>query len=374
VSRARVKVLSVFGTRPEAIKMAPVLHALAADPAFDSRVCVTAQHRDLLDPLLALFKIGPDHDLDLMVPAQTLQEFTARALLALADVFARERPDCVLVQGDTTTTMIGALAAFYARARVGHVEAGLRTRRLDQPFPEEANRRMVGVVADFHFAPTEQAKRNLLAESVAPQDVFVTGNTAIDALMWASAIEPGAEARALIDAFRGDVILVTAHRRESFGAPLLEICGALADLAARFRDRVQIVYPVHPNPNVIGPVRERLGHVANITLLPPVEYLTLVHLLKRATLVLTDSGGLQEEAPSLGRPVLVMRDRTERPEGIEAGTARLVGTDRARIVQEASRLLEDERAYREMAQAVNPYGDGQSAGRIVAALRARLLA
>ena len=374
MSRARVKVLSVFGTRPEAIKMAPVLQALAADPAFDSRVCVTAQHRDLLDPLLALFKIGPDHDLDLMVPAQTLQEFTARALLALADVFARERPDCVLVQGDTTTTMVGALAAFYARARVGHVEAGLRTRRLDQPFPEEANRRLVGVLADFHFAPTEQAKRNLLAESVAPDDVFVTGNTAIDALLWASAIEPDAEARALLESIRGDVILVTAHRRESFGRPLQEICGALADLAERYRDRVQIVYPVHPNPNVVGPVHERLGGVPNITLLPPVEYLTLVQLLKRATLVLTDSGGLQEEAPSLGRPVLVMRERTERPEGIAAGTARLVGTDRARIVQEASRLLEDERAYREMAQAVNPYGDGHSAGRIVTALRARLLA
>jgi UDP-N-acetylglucosamine 2-epimerase (non-hydrolysing) len=359
MSRARVKVLSVFGTRPEAIKMGPVLRALAADPAFESRVCVTAQHRDLLD---------------LMVPAQTLHAFTAKALLSLADVFAREQPDCVLVQGDTTTTMIGALAAFYARARVGHVEAGLRTRRLDQPFPEEANRRMVGVVADFHFAPTEQAKRNLLAESVTSLDVFVTGNTAVDALMWASTIEPGPEARTLLGSIRGNLILVTAHRRESFGTPLQEICGALADLASRYRDRVQIVFLVHPNPNVAGPVQERLGGTANITLSPPVDYLTLVHLLKRATLVLTDSGGLQEEAPSFGCPVLVLRETTERPEGIEAGTARLVGTDRARIVREASRLLDDAQAYREMALSVNPYGDGRAAERIVAAMRARLLA
>lgn len=374
MSRSRIKILSVFGTRPEAIKMAPVLHALDNEPAFDSRVCITAQHRDLLDPLLTLFKIGPDHDLDLMVPAQTLQDFAAKALLALAGVFAREKPDCVLVQGDTTTAMIGAMAAFYARARVGHVEAGLRTRRLDQPFPEEANRRIIGVVTDFHFAPTALAKRNLLDESVADDAIYVTGNTAIDALKWASAIDPGPDARRLLGSIRGDLILVTAHRRENFGAPLLHICGALADLASRYRDRVHIVYPVHPNPNVAGPVQEQLGGISNITLLPPVDYLTLVHLLKRATLVLTDSGGLQEEAPSLGRPVLVMRAATERPEGIEAGTARLVGTDRAAIVNETSRLLDDAAAHRAMAQAVNPYGDGRAAERIVAALRERLLA
>lgn len=369
-----MKVLSVFGTRPELIKLAPVLRAFrAAGDAFDVRVCVTAQHRDLLDPLLAFFGVTPDHDLDLMRPDQSLSDITARMIAGLAPVMAREQPDWVLVQGDTTTTMTAALSALYHRVRIGHIEAGLRTGRLDQPFPEEANRRLVAALADLHFVPTATARDNLLRERVPADRILVTGNTGIDALQWAVAQPPGDEADRLLRGVTGAILLVTAHRRESFGAPLEQICLALRDLADRYGPALHVIYPVHPNPHVDGPVRRQLSGIANITLTSPVEYLTLVHLMNRARLVLTDSGGLQEEAPSLGIPVLVARETTERPEGIAAGTARLVGTDRARIVGEAARLIDDAAEHAKMARAINPYGDGQAAGRIVAALGAQPL-
>jgi UDP-N-acetylglucosamine 2-epimerase (non-hydrolysing) len=372
-----VNVLVVFGTRPELIKLAPVLRALRAAPdVFQVRVAVTAQHRDLLDPLLALFDIRPDVDLNIMRADQSPADVVARVLTGLAPLLTRARsdwmPDWMIVQGDTTTTLAAALAARYHAVHIAHVEAGLRTGRLDRPFPEEANRRLVGAIADLHFAPTTGARDNLLREGIAPDRVTVTGNTGIDALEWAVAQPPPADVDDLIAGATGSVILVTAHRRESFGAPLEQICLALRDLAARFGPTVRIIYPVHPNPNVDGPVRRLLSNVPGIALTAPVSYLTLVHLMHRARLVLTDSGGMQEEAPSLGKPVLVLRDTTERPEGVAAGTARLVGTDRARIVAETARLLEDPGEYARMAQAVNPYGDGHASERIVGVLRSLL--
>jgi UDP-N-acetylglucosamine 2-epimerase (non-hydrolysing) len=365
----RLKVLSIFGTRPEAIKMAPVVRALRArEDEVASFVCVTAQHRRMLDQVLALFAIAPDFDLNLMQHDQSLTGLTAQALTKLDAVLGEARPDWVLVQGDTTTAMTGALAAFYRRIRVAHVEAGLRTGDRFHPFPEEINRRIADAVCDLHFAPTEAARANLLREGVDDARIVVTGNTVIDALLDVAAkpFDWNASELAPIQRDRR-LILVTAHRRENFGRPLEGICKALRELAATSPD-LHFVYPVHLNPHVIGPVRERLSGIENITLLDPLEYLPLVHLMKASFLILTDSGGLQEEAPGLGKPVLVLRDVTERPEGVEAGTVKLVGTECETIVRETRRLLDDIGEYERMARAVNPYGDGKASERIVARL------
>lgn len=364
-----MKILSIFGTRPEAIKMSPVVRALQrASDRIASRVCVTAQHRHMLDQALALFDIAPDHDLNLMRPDQSLAELTANALERLDAVLRVEQPDWVLVQGDTTTAMAGALAAFYRRIRVGHVEAGLRTWNRFHPFPEEINRKVADAVCDLHFAPTASARENLLREGIGEESILITGNTVIDALLDVAARDYDWEGGELSRVPRDKrLILVTAHRRENFGRPLEQICGALAEIAARFAG-VHLVYPVHLNPNVYRAVHERLGSVESITLLEPLDYLPLVQLMKASHLVLTDSGGLQEEAPALGKPVLVLREVTERPEGVEAGTVRIVGTDTATIVRETARLLEDPVEYDRMSRAVNPYGDGRASERIVARL------
>jgi UDP-N-acetylglucosamine 2-epimerase (non-hydrolysing) len=363
-----MRVLSVFGTRPEAVKMAPVVHTLARRSGIESGVCVTAQHRQMLDQVLNLFEIRPDYDLDLMRENQSLADLSARIFRDLDPVLADFQPDWVLVQGDTTTVAITALMAYYRRIRVGHVEAGLRTHDKWQPFPEEINRRVAGVAADLHFAPTEWARRNLLAEGVPDAAIAVTGNPVIDALHVVAGQPAPREVIDLLDALKIEpggrrLILVTAHRRENFGRPLEDICAALRQLAGR--GDVEIVYPVHLNPNVQEPARRILGDVPHVTLLPPLDYLPLVHLMKRSALVLTDSGGIQEEAPAFGVPALVLREVTERPEGVEAGVLKLVGTDSARIVGEANRLLDDASAYASMARAVNPFGDGRAALRIV---------
>jgi len=383
-----MKVLSVIGTRPEAVKMAPVISALSQEPGIESRVCLTAQHRQMLDQVLDLFHVRPDYDLNLMREDQALPELSASILLGLDPVLQSFTPDWVLVQGDTTTVAITALLAYYRRIRLGHVEAGLRTHDKWQPFPEELNRRFASVAADLHFAPTEQARQNLLREGIDPRLVVVTGNPVIDALQFVANQpepesvtelltrlnipgDPALEPRQAGSTGSGPhparaLLLVTAHRRESFGTPLEDICAALKDLAAR--GDVEIVYPVHLNPNVREPVNRLLGNVPHITLLPPLDYLPLVHLMKRSTVILTDSGGIQEEAPALGVPVLVLRQVTERPEGIEAGTLRLVGTDRRHIVEQAGLLIDDPAAHAKMAKAANPFGDGHAAERIVSAL------
>jgi len=370
-----VKVLTVFGTRPEAIKMAPLVHALAKDPYFDARVCVTAQHREMLDQVLHLFSIVPDYDLNIMKPGQGLTEITCRILEGLKPVLEDFEPDVVLVHGDTTTTVATSLAAFYQRIPVGHVEAGLRTGDLWSPWPEEANRTLTGHLASYHFAPTENSRANLLRENVADKRIFVTGNTVIDALISVrnSILADELRQRELASRYpflRDDkkLILVTGHRRESFGQGFEHICEALVEIARQNQD-VQIVYPVHLNPNVSEPVNRILGQVDNVTLIEPQDYLPFVWLMDRAWLILTDSGGIQEEAPSLGKPVLVMRETTERPEAIKAGTVRLVGTDSTRIVAEVSRLLHDEREYQIMSKAHNPYGDGKACARILHALK-----
>ncbi|HEY7060511.1 MAG TPA: UDP-N-acetylglucosamine 2-epimerase (non-hydrolyzing) [Chloroflexota bacterium] len=372
--------MTVFGTRPEAIKLAPVIRELqrrGADGPVESVVCVTAQHRQMLDQVLDLFTLQPDYDLAVMEENQTLAGVAAAVLTRLEPVLARERPDWVLVQGDTTTVAAAALAAYYAGARVGHVEAGLRTWDKWRPFPEEINRRVAGVVADCHFAPTAQARHNLLAERVPAEQVVVTGNPVIDALRWVADLDAPAEARTILrraglgaasSPGEARLIVVTAHRRESFGQPLEDVCLALREVARRGAGGVQIVYAVHLNPNVWEPVHRLLGDEPGVTLVPPVAYSTLVHLLKRAYLVLTDSGGIQEEAPGLAVPVLVLREVTERPEAVDAGTVRLVGTDRERIQAETDRLLADPAAHAAMSRAVNPYGDGLASQRIVAAL------
>lgn len=368
-----LKVLSVFGTRPEAIKMAPVVQSLAATTAVTAQVCVTAQHREMLDQVLALFGIVPDFDLDVMRPGQTLNGITANVIQGLQPILADCRPDLVLVHGDTTTTLAASLAAYYERIPVGHVEAGLRTGNILSPWPEEINRKVAGTIAALHFAPTERSRANLLAENVNPAAIHVTGNTVIDALHQITARIDGDtafqadQARILgLDPARR-LILVTGHRRENFGPGFDGICSALARLAAR--SDTQIVYPVHLNPNVKGPVEQRLGSLPNVRLVPPQDYLPFVYLMRRADLILTDSGGVQEEAPSLGKPVLVMRDTTERPEAVEAGTVRMVGTAEDRIVASATELLDDPAAYQAMSFAHNPYGDGQAARRIVAAIQ-----
>jgi UDP-N-acetylglucosamine 2-epimerase (non-hydrolysing) len=365
----RLRVLSIFGTRPEAVKMAPVIRRLAAEPRVESVVCVTAQHREMLDQVLDLFSIRPDFDLDLMRPDQPLADLTAALFTGLDPVLHQVRPDWVLIQGDTTSAMAASLLAYYHRARVGHVEAGLRTGDKWQPFPEEINRRVAGAIADLHFAPTEWARQNLLHEGVPPERVIVTGNPVIDALQDVAA-RPYDVTRGPLAAIPWErrVILVTAHRRENFGRPLENIFTALRTLAETYPKDIHLVYPVHLNPNVRGPAHRLLGNLPNVSLIEPLDYLPMVHLMKRAYLVVTDSGGLQEEAPALGTPVLVLREVTERPEAIEAGTARLVGTDPATILSETRRLLDDPAARQAMAHAANPYGDGHAAERIVKAL------
>jgi UDP-N-acetylglucosamine 2-epimerase (non-hydrolysing) len=382
-----MKILSVFGTRPEAVKMAPIVRRLAQTAGIESRVCVTAQHRQMLDQALELFQIRPDYDLDLMREGQSLAQLTAGIFLHLDPVLEEVQPDWVLAVGDTTTVVTTCQLAFYRRIKFGHVEAGLRTHNKWHPFPEEINRRLATTMADLHFAPTDWARRNLLREGVEEKDIVVTGNPVIDALKFVAAqptppfvtellgklgVETERRDSASLKTGRPTaqkLILVTAHRRENFGQPLENICHALRQLAER--GDVQIVYPVHLNPNVQEPVNRLLREVRGITLLPPLDYLPLVHLMKHATLILTDSGGLQEEAPTLGIPVLVLRQTTERPEGVEAGTLRLVGTETRHIVQEATRLLDDEAEYAKMAKASNPYGDGHAAERIVEALLQR---
>lgn len=368
--------LSIFGTRPEAIKLAPVIRELARHTdQVVSKVCVTAQHRQMLDQVLDLFGIAPDFDLNLMAENQTPSQVAAAALTKLEPVLKEIRPDWVLVQGDTVTVAAASLAAFLARAKVAHVEAGLRTYDKWSPFPEEIMRRIAGVIADLHFAPTEQSRQNLLREGTPPENVIHTGNTVIDAVRWAAAQPFDLRALPLdwsvLEKPGTELILVTAHRRESFGAPFENICRALRELAAGGAGRVQIVYPVHLNPHVQEPVNRILRGTPHVHLLPPIDYLPLVHLMKRAKIVLTDSGGIQEEAPGFGIPVLVMREVTERPEGVQAGTARLIGTDTALIVSEARKLLDDPAEYLQMAQAVNPYGDGHAAERIVQLLLSR---
>jgi len=359
------KVLVVLGTRPEAIKLSPVILELRTRPEFRVVLCATAQHRQLLDQVLEAFGLLPDYDLNLMQPGQTLTQTTARVLTALEPVLAAERPDLVLVQGDTTTTLCGALAAFYQKIPAGHVEAGLRTWDLFQPFPEEANRVLASRLCALHFAATEWAARNLEAEGVPPGRIGVTGNPGIDAVLYVrDRLEQGllrGPDWPQLDPAR-KLIAVTAHRRESFGEGFQRICEALARLAGR--GDVQIVYPVHPNPNVEEPVRRRLGGLTNVALVPPLDYVPFVDLMRRAYLLITDSGGVQEEGPSLGKPILVMREKTERPEAVEAGTVRLVGTEVERIVGEVTRLLEDPAEYQRMARVHNPYGDGQASQRI----------
>lgn len=366
-----VNILTVFGTRPEAIKMVPVIHALnRLGDRVRHRICVTAQHRGMLDQMLELFSISADYDLNIMTAGQSPMEVVARVMDGMEPIFQIERPDWVLVQGDTTTTMATALAASISGINVGHIEAGLRTFDKHQPFPEEINRMVATSIADLHFAPTAGAKKNLLRERVDERSVVVTGNPVIDTLfMTLDQLDPVLEGGPLEFIENGTrLLLVTAHRRENFGAPHRDICRALLDIAHLYRDSVQIVYPVHPNPNVHDVAHGLLGHVPNITLLDPLDYRAWVHVMAHSTLILTDSGGVQEEAPSLGKPVLILRDVTERPECVEAGTALLVGADRTRIVRATSRLLDDADAYRRMARVVNLFGDGNAASRITGAL------
>jgi len=372
----KLKVMTIFGTRPEAVKMAPVIKALREHPDhIDITVCVTAQHREMLDQVLQAFDIIPDIDLDLMDHDQTLPELTARIFTHLDPVLLQIRPDWLLVQGDTTTVMAAAILGYYRQIRVGHIEAGLRTHDKWQPFPEEMNRRIAGVVADLHFAPTENNRQNLLREGIPDEIIKITGNPVIDALKIISQQPAPPQVDQLLDqtgvsAGKRRLVLVTAHRRENFGQPILDICLALKRLAQAYQDEIVIVYPVHLNPNIHVPVHQALSGIDNIHLLPPLDYLPLVHLMKHATLILTDSGGIQEEAPSFGVPTLVLRQRTERQEGVQAGTLKLVGTDPDTIFMEALKLLDDRAAHAAMSGAVNPYGDGHAAERIVAALLA----
>lgn len=374
--KRKLHVMVIFGTRPEAVKMAPVIKELKkhAD-RIETCVCVTAQHREMLDQVLQAFNITPDIDLDLMQPNQNLAQLTARIFTELDPVLKAEQPDWLLVQGDTTTVMAAALLGYYNQVNIGHVEAGLRTFDKWQPFPEEVNRRIAGVVADLHFAPTENNRQNLLHEGTPDEIIRVTGNTSIDALhLIIRQPTPQETAHILQQAGvrPGDrrLVLVTAHRRENFGQPILNICTALKKLANQYRDEITLVYPVHLNPNIQDPVYNELSEVDNIILLPPLDYLPLIHLMKHATLILTDSGGIQEEAPSLGIPTLVLRERTERQEGVTAGTLKLVGTDPEAIFTAAQELLDVPEAYAAMSGAVNPYGDGHAAERIVSALLA----
>ena len=368
------RILTVFGTRPEAIKMAPLVHALAADERFEAKVCVTAQHREMLDQVLELFEITPDYDLNLMKPGQDLTDITCGILQGLKPVLAEFKPEYVLVHGDTATTLSTTLAAYYQQIKVGHVEAGLRTGNVYSPWPEEGNRKLTGAIADLHFAPTEISKQNLLAENVAAKKVIVTGNTVIDALHDViGKLEINVELKSSLEkqfSFldeRKRLVLITGHRRESFGGGFERICEAIAQLAKAFPN-VEFVYPMHLNPNVREPVNRLLADLNNVFLIEPLDYLPFVYLMNKSYVLLTDSGGIQEEAPSLGKPVLVMRDTTERPEAVDAGTVKLVGTEVNSIVTELSLLLSNEDAYKEMSFAHNPYGDGKACSRILDAL------
>jgi UDP-N-acetylglucosamine 2-epimerase (non-hydrolysing) len=370
-----VKVLTVFGTRPEAIKMAPLVKALATDDYFDARACVTAQHREMLDQVLSLFEIVPDYDLNVMSPGQNLTQLTCRILEGLKPIIADFKPDIVLVHGDTTTTFAASLAAFYQQIAIGHIEAGLRTGNLMSPWPEEANRKLTAALTSCHFPPTEAARANLLAENILPDTVHVTGNTVIDALQIIKAKVVGntplsTELAGHFDYLRdaSRLILVTGHRRESFGGGFENICQALSSIAFANPD-VDILYPVHLNPQVREPVKRILSNIDNVHLIEPQDYLPFVYLMTRSYLILTDSGGIQEEAPSLGKPVLVMRDTTERPEAVDAGTVKLVGTSAETITAEVTSLLNDEAVYQQMSFAHNPYGDGNACRRILDTLK-----
>ena len=373
-----MKVLTVFGTRPEAIKMAPLAIKLAEQEGIDARVCVTAQHREMLDQVLGLFEITPEYDLNIMKPGQDLTDVTTNILQGIKPILADFKPDVVLVHGDTATTFATSLAAYYQQIAVGHVEAGLRTGNIYSPWPEEANRKLTGAITTYHFAPTETSQQNLLNEAVAPENITVTGNTVIDALLEVSAKLKNdtalnnemAERFSFLNKDK-KLILVTGHRRESFGGGFERICKALAYTAEQ-HPGCQIVYPVHLNPNVQEPVNRLLKGVSNITLIEPQDYLPFVYLMNQAHIILTDSGGIQEEAPSLGKPVLVMRDTTERPEAVSAGTVKLVGTDVDKITASLNQLLTDEKAYEEMSFAHNPYGDGKACERIIEVLREKV--
>ncbi|MBV4509342.1 UDP-N-acetylglucosamine 2-epimerase (non-hydrolyzing) [Pseudomonas sp. SWRI22] len=369
-----LKILSVFGTRPEAIKMAPLALALRADERFDAKICVTGQHREMLDQVLELFKLEPDFDLAIMKSGQDLTDVTTCILQGMKEVFHNYKPDIVLVHGDTATTFATTLAAYYKQIPVGHIEAGLRTGNLYSPWPEEANRKLTGALACLHFAPTERSQQNLIREGIASSSVYVTGNTVIDALLEVvQKLESDDQLKQKFSeqfSFLRDqrrIILVTGHRRESFGDGFERICSSLASIAHEFDD-VEIVYPVHLNPNVREPVNRLLAGIDNVHLIEPLDYLPFVYLMNRSYLILTDSGGVQEEAPSLGKPVLVMRDTTERPEAVEAGTVRLVGTNREEITHHLRELLLNKNAYQEMSFAHNPYGDGNACARIITAL------
>ncbi|TDV72035.1 non-hydrolyzing UDP-N-acetylglucosamine 2-epimerase [Pseudomonas sp. LP_7_YM] len=374
-AQPKLKVLSIFGTRPEAIKMAPLVKALAAEPGIDSRICITGQHQSMLQQVLDMFELKADYTLDVMTPGQTLNTLTAALYAAIDPVLEHVQPDKVLVHGDTTSAMVAAMSAFHRRIPVAHIEAGLRTGDIHQPWPEEMNRRCIDLISDYMFAPTEQSRRNVLGERL--QGVsFVTGNTVIDALkITAERIDSNPQLRASLDSQFSFIdpsrklLLVTGHRRENFGDGFIDICKALRTLASR--DDIQIVYPVHLNPNVLGPVTEHLGDLPNVHLIKPLDYLSFIRLMQLAHVVLTDSGGVQEEAPSLGKPVLVMRDVTERPEAVAAGTVRLVGTDPDNIVRGVCALFDDEHLWRMASQSANPYGDGHACARIVDALMGR---
>jgi UDP-N-acetylglucosamine 2-epimerase (non-hydrolysing) len=374
-ANSRLKVLSIFGTRPEAIKMAPLIKALASEPGIDSQICITGQHQSMLQQVLDMFDLKAQYTLDVMTPGQTLNTLTAALYAAIDPVLEQARPDKVLVHGDTTSAMVAAMSAFHRRIPVGHVEAGLRTGDIHQPWPEEMNRRTIDLISDHLFTPTAESRRNVLGERLQGKS-FVTGNTVIDALkMTAERIDQNRQLRVALDRQfnfldpRRKLLVVTGHRRENFGDGFLDICKALRTLASR--DDMQIVYPVHLNPNVLGPVTEHLGGLANVHLIKPLDYLSFVRLMQLAHVVLTDSGGVQEEAPSLGKPVLVMRDVTERPEAVAAGTARLVGTDPNTIVRGVCALFDDEQLWRRTSQTANPYGDGKACSRIVDALMGR---
>ena len=370
MEQKKIKVMTVFGTRPEAIKMAPIVLELQKHPdTIVPVVSVTAQHREMLDQVLNLFHIKPDHDLNIMAAGQTLFDITTRAMMGLDKVLTEEEPDIVLVHGDTTTTFAGALAAYYHQTAVGHVEAGLRTHNKYSPFPEEMNRRLTGCIADLNFAPTSTSEANLLAENVPPESIFVTGNTVIDALHHTVRDDFDFQENSLkdVDFANKRIILVTTHRRENLGEPMRHVYKALKQLTEEFDD-VEVVFPVHKNPKVREVVNEELGGLAKVHLIDPLDYEPFANLMHRAYLILTDSGGVQEEAPALGKPVLVLRDTTERPEAVDAGTVKLIGTDRERVYEEAKKLLTDKAEYSRMAESVNPYGDGKAAARIIQAI------
>ena len=369
----KLRVLTIFGTRPEAVKMAPVVHELSRHPAIDAQVCVTAQHRQMLDQVLEVFDIHPDIDLNLMKPDQSLAQLSAEIFINLDPVLNDLKPDWILIQGDTTTVTVASILGYYHQLRVGHIEAGLRSFDKWQPFPEEINRRIAGVVSDLHFAPTAGNRSNLLKEGIPLEMIVITGNPVIDALQEIANRPAPAQVSQMLSQFdignsKKRLVMITAHRRENFGQPILDICGALRQLAESYRQDTVFIYPVHLNPNIQKPVYQQLSGLPNLHIIPPLDYLPMVHLMKQACLLLTDSGGLQEEAPALGIPTLVLRNTTERPEGVEAGTLKLVGSDPKVILSEARHLLDDPQAHAAMANAVNPYGDGHAAERIVRAL------